>query len=183
MRFPIARAAMAALVLVAVAAAAPRLAWKEYTSADGGFAVLMPADPEIEVETTKTDLGPVEIHSAKCVTESMLCVVKYYDAPSVTDATRDKFLDDNCDGFVRGTNLLQKGERKRLVLGPHPGREVVGETQDGRAQLTARYYVVGKRVYLVMVGSSVDDASSPEVIRYLTSFRLLEIPAGHAPGV
>jgi len=68
------------------------------------------------------------------------------------------------------------------VLGAHPGREVVGETQDGRAQLTARYYVVGKRVYLVMVGSSVDDAGSTDVVRYLTSFRLLAGHEDHVPG-
>lgn len=177
-----ARATLALLLVCAAAApiaAAPGAGWKEYSSAEGGFAVLMPGEPELENATTKTDLGDVAIHTVKCVAGDVLCVVKYYDAPAVTDATREKFLDDNCDGFVRGANLLRKGDARRVALGENPGREVVGETQDGGAQLTARYYVVGKRVYLVMVGSSVDDAASPEVARYLASFRLLERPAAH----
>lgn len=177
----IARAAAVVVACIActAAAATPGTVWKEYSSADGGFAVLLPGEPEIGTETTTTDLGPVEIHSVKCVTDSLFCVVKYYDAPAITDASREKFLDDNCAGFVRGANLLQKGERKALALGGHPGREVVGESQDGRAQLTARYYAVGTRVYLVMVGSSVDDAESAEIAGYLASFRLLERPAAH----
>jgi hypothetical protein len=173
MRTNIARLIAALLVLCAPAWSRTTANWKEFHSADGGFAVLMPGEPEFESATTPTDLGPVEIHTVKCVADEYLCVVNYYDTSSVTDATRDKFLDDNCTGFVQGAGLLQKGDRRAVALGTNPGREVVAETQDGRAQLTARYYIVGKRVYLVMIGTSVDQASSPEVGRYFDSFHLL----------
>ncbi len=170
-----------ALVLTAQIVVRASAAWTEYRSADGRFAILFPGEPQLDSSATTTDLGQVEIHTARCITGDRMCVVTYYDAPSVSDATREKFLDDNCAGFLQGSNLLQKGERKSIALGPHAGREVVGETQDGRAQLTARYFVVGERVYLVMIGTSVDDASSPDVAKYLASFRLLETSGLHEP--
>jgi hypothetical protein len=173
MQRTVARAAAVLAVLLALGAPAGAAGWKEYRSEDGRFSVLLPADPAVESATTDTDLGPVELHTVKCVTDRFLCVVTYYDVRLKTGQSAEAFLEANCDDFTRGANLLQKGDRRAVKVGEHAGREVTGETADGRAQLTARYYLVGTRVYVVMVGTSVDDAELPEVARYLDSFRLL----------
>jgi hypothetical protein len=177
---------VALVALVGATAAFPCRAlaaeWKEFASDEGGFAVVLPDEPKVEAATTPTDLGPVEMHTVKTVTDTMLCSVTYYDVRLDAKRPAGAFLEGTCQDFVRGANLLQKGDVRAVALGENPGREVVGETADGRAQLTARYYLVGKRVFLVLVATSVDDAASTDVARFLDSFRLLDRPAAHQTG-
>jgi hypothetical protein len=153
--------------------AAQALQWKEYRSAEGRFTVLLPGQPALDVKSTETDLGPIKMHTFMCTTDNLYCGVVYYDVPTGVHKSTDQLLEDTCNGFIQGANLTEKAERRSVDIDGHPGREVIGESPDGSFLLMARYYVVDTRVYLVMVGAAIGDASSPEIGRYLDSFRLL----------
>jgi hypothetical protein len=166
-------AVMAAAALAQTGAAAQALPWKEFRSAEGGFAILLPGQPSVETKNTTTDLGPIAMRMFTCTTDSLYCSVAFYDVPEGVRKSPDVMLEDMCNGFVQGAKLAEKAERRKISLGAHPGREIIGESADASFLLLARYYLVKNRVYLVMVGTAVDGASSPEVGRYLDSFRLV----------
>jgi hypothetical protein len=168
--------ALAALVIFAAvpaAGAAPAAQWKEFRSPEGGFVVLLPGEPTLDRKATPTDFGQIDMHMYTVTTANMYCSVAFYDVPAGLNKPVDTLLDDTCNGFVKGANLTEKAERRAIALGSHPGREIIGESPDGAFLLMARYYLVGKRIYLVMVGTAIAEASSPEVGRYLDSFRLV----------
>ena len=176
---PLARrlaAALAALVIAAAvpaAAAPPAAQWKEFRSPDGGFVVLLPGEPSLDRKSMQTDFGAIDMHMYTVASDNMYCSVAFYDVPTGIGKTNDVLLEDTCNGFVKGANLTEKAERRAISLGAHPGREIIGESPDGAFLLMARYYLVGKRIYLVMVGTAIAEASSPDVGRYLDSFRLV----------
>jgi hypothetical protein len=167
--------ARAGAVLPAPQEAAAAPAWSEFRSAEGRFVVTMPATPTPDVKTTDTAVGKIQMHSFSIETPAIYCSVAYYDVPTELplEQSADKFLDSTCDGFVQGGKLSEKVGRRAITLDGHPGRELMGETPDGGFVLLARYYVVGKRVYLVMTGVPVGDGASPQVSKFLGSFRLL----------
>ena len=171
---PLARRAAAALVILAFAAAAPARAaqWKEFRSAEGGFTVLLPGDPSVDKKQMPTDFGPIEMHMYTVTADNIYCSVAYYDVPQGLNKPTDQLLEDTCSGFIKGANLQEKAERRAITLGAYPGRELIGESPDGSFLLMARYYLVNKRIYLVMVGTAIADASSPDIGRYLDSFKL-----------
>lgn len=171
-------ARIAALAVLAISALAPTAGaaqgtqWKEFRSAEGGFVVLMPTQPAIDTKSTSTDAGPIQMHTFMCTTQNRYFSVVYYDVPAGVQKTTDQLLDDTCNGFISGAKLTEKAERRAIDLNGHPGRELIGEAPDGSFLLMARYYLVRDRIYLVMVGSAISDASSPEIGRFLDSFRL-----------
>jgi hypothetical protein len=149
--------------------------WSEFRSDEGRFVVAMPGAPTTETKATDTEVGPIQMHSFSVDAPNIYCSVAYYDVPTDVplEQSADKFLDSTCDGFLQGGKLTEKVDRRTVTIDGHPGRELVGETQDGGFVLLARYYVVGKRVYLVLTGVPVADAASPLVSRFVGSFRLL----------
>jgi hypothetical protein len=172
-----ARTAALAVLAISVLAqstfAAQARQWKEYRSAEGGFVVLLPGQPALDTKSTTTDAGPIQMHTFMCTTENLYCSVVYYDVPAGVRKSTDQLLDDTCNGFIQGAKLTEKAERRTIDLNGHPGRELIGESPDGSFLLMARYYLVKDRIYLVMVGSAISEASSPEIGRFLDSFRLL----------
>ena len=172
---PLARRVAATLAILSIAAAAPVRAaqWKEFRSAEGGFVVLLPGDPSVDKKQMPTDFGPIEMNMYTVTGENIYCSVAFYDVPAGLNKPSDQLLEDTCNGFIKGANLSEKAERRVITLGAYPGRELIGESPDGSFLLMARYYLVNKRIYLVMVGTAIADASSPEVGRYLDSFKLL----------
>jgi hypothetical protein len=169
-------AALAVLTITALApasGAAQARQWKEFRSVEGHFAVLLPGEPSLNTKSTDTDIGPIEMHMFSCTTDDLYCSVTYYDVPAGVHKSADQLLEDTCNGFMQGAKLTEKAERRQIDIDGHPGREIIGESADGTFLLMARYYLVHNRVYLVMVGSAIANASSPEVGRYLDSFHLL----------
>jgi hypothetical protein len=168
--------ALAAIVIAAAvpaAGASPAAQWKEFRSPEGGFVVLLPGEPSLNRKAMPTDFGEIDMHMYTVTTDNMYCSVAFYDVPQGLNKPSDTLLDDTCNGFVKGANLNEKAERRAISLGSYPGREIIGESPDGSFLLMARYYLVGKRIYLVMVGTAIAEASSPEIGRYLDSFRLV----------
>lgn len=153
-----------------VADAAQPTEWKEFQSKEGRFAILMPGSPSLEKQMISSDVGPLDMYSYTVKADDMLCRVIYYDVPPARGEANEALLDETCNEFVKGANLQEKIGRRALALGGNPGREIVGKTPDDAFVLVVRYYLVHRRIYMVTL---IAEASSPDVGRYLDSFRLV----------
>lgn len=171
----------AAIVLVAGSLSASALGsgsgpsvqgWQTYRSTPGRFSVLMPCSPTTETKSTDTDLGPISMQMASCVTSNRFTSVIYYDVPSTVTKTAESLLADTADAFMKGGGFVEKAGRQQITIDGHPGIEIIGESADGQSIVQARYYLVRSRVYLVMVGTAASEVAAPDIGNYFGSFKV-----------
>ncbi len=146
--------------------------WQTYRSAPGRFSVLMPCSPTTETKSTETDLGPIAMQMASCVTSNRFTSVIYYDVPSTVTKTAESLLTDTADAFMKGGGFVEKAGRQQIAIDGYPGIEIIGESADGQSVVQARYYLVRSRVYLVMVGTAASDVAAPDIGSYFGSFKV-----------
>ena len=170
---------LATLAIVAVplswsasASSASLQGWQSYRSTPGRYSVLMPCAPTTETKSTETDLGPIAMQMASCVTSNRFTSVIYYDVPSTVSKTAEQLLTDTADAFMKGGGFVEKASRQQIALDGHPGIEIIGESQDGQSVVQARYYLVRSRVYLIMVGTAASDVAAADVGNYFGSFKV-----------
>jgi hypothetical protein len=161
---------VAVAVLLATAGAA-RADWKERTWAKGKCSVLMPAAP-MEQQSGR---GEIVSHLWIAVDGTTFYVVGFTTWPGFARADKArqrKALAGNRDSTASG----KKGKvifDKELMLGDHMGREVQVETPEG-AVYRVRMYLVGDRLYQVLVQGARAAALGKEADRYLDSFKLVK---------
>ncbi len=86
-------------------------------------------------------------------------------------------LDNARDGLVRGVNGTATNKKNISITGKqqYPGREVTATvTQPKQLEVLARVFLVGKRLYMVMVVGSNQFVTSNEAKEFMKSFRLVE---------
>lgn len=163
-------------------------AWKEFSSAEGGFKVSMPGTPSSKTAEMKTAVGTVQQSTFVFSTGVGAYIVSYVDLPinsadpevvkRALDAGRDNALAQNASN-----KLLSERETS---LDGYAGREWL--VDGGNFVLRARAYLVKGRLYqLVLVTSrgtafmnarpSADPAARTDFYemvsgRFLDSFRL-----------
>src|SRR2546423_834410 len=84
--------------------------WKEFSSAEGRFAILMPGTPKEEIQTNQTDMGQLEIHTFTLQTSVAVYMAAYTDFP-ITVHTQE-LVEKILDGAR--SNLLANNTRKLL---------------------------------------------------------------------
>jgi hypothetical protein len=150
--------------------------WQTFTSQNGHFAVLMPGTPKSEVDSVKTLIGTVDLHSFMVETDDFAYFVAYGDFPPafVQSADTDAMLDGARDGAVADVNGSLVSERRISVQG-FPGRELWIEAtvsnQKGLAQ--ARMILVGNRFYQVLVVGPKERFAESQAERFLNTFQVL----------
>src|SRR5205823_287785 len=148
MRVLCCRAALALVLLAGSAAfaATEEIAWKPFTSKEGGFSVSFPGTPQASTQKVDTALGAIEIHLLVVGRgEDEAYVVSYNDYPA--DATKDP--DTVLTGAQKGALTNMKAElksEKKITLSGHPGREYTGSGENG-TQVNGRVYLVENRLY------------------------------------
>lgn len=147
--------------------------WKEFSSAEGNFAVLMPGTPSYEKKNTATALGPIDMHMFTLnIGRDAAYLVMYSDYPEiVTRAKPDALLDGGRDGALANTKGKLIGEQN-MSLDGFPGREIVIEVP-GKGLLKLRVFLVGRRMFQVMAVGTKEMIEHEDTAKYLTSFRLL----------
>lgn len=128
-------------------------AWTEFSSAQGGFTVLMPGAPNSTAHPLDTPLGEIPQGRSMVLTDSAVYIVNYSDFPvsSEDPAVVKGALDagrDNATAEQPGTKLLSE---KEVVLDGHAGREWLFEGPD--VVLLIRAYFIKGRLYQVMIGA------------------------------
>ena len=164
------------LVVAALLAGCGGTTWTEFSSADGAFSVLMPGTPTEETQTEDTDLGPIDVHLFTFEKGEVAYLVGYnvFPAAVVEAATPAVLLDSARDGqveTVKGT-LVSETE---ITLGTYPGRdlEIQVEGSDGTSSLRSRLFMVGDRLYQLVVGGPKGQSTSADTIKFLDSFELV----------
>jgi len=150
--------------------------WKEFSSKQGKFSVLMPGEPQEQIDDKEfPGVGKGQVHLFSFSNDSGFYLVGYLDIPGLAGQTQAF-----CDGFGKGFldsigEGTAKGARGSVVkdtditIGNSPGKEILIQVPTGLA--TARAYFIKRRGYqLIAVPSGTDGASN--VKKFLDSFKL-----------
>ncbi len=177
MRF---RLALAALLVGALGVrASAQTEWKEFRSKEGAFAVLAPVTPVYRKQTSTTPGGTFDIHFFAATAAPYTYAVSYLDFPQaqIEESGAAAVLEANRDSFAAGVRGKLAGDEK-ISLERHPGRafrvERPGEAPAAGKEYRVRQYLVGNRLYQVIAVSPRAAGSSPDLSRFLDSFKLLK---------
>lgn len=156
--------------------------WVTFNSPEGGFSVLMPTKPEMEVKEVDSAVGKIPLHNFSSSTSDSYFIVSYSDYPVEAAADRrEAVLDGVRDGVIKGTEAELVSEKKLTLSGPggqsatsYPGREFLAKRtiQGNEALLTWRIYLVGRRLYQVAAVVIKTSTAAPDVQRFLASLQL-----------
>jgi hypothetical protein len=158
----------------------PALDWKEFVSAQGGFTVLMPANPEQKEDDDPKIVAVTKIHeiAAKPVGARSFAV-HYYDLP-------DRPINDFLYFTWLKKRLLEKGGQLRtdnaISPAPYPCREVVVDLA-GDQVLVQRVYLAEARVFLLTAEFPKLPAPTPEPQKFFDSFKITSVPKVAKPAV
>jgi hypothetical protein len=144
-------------------------AWKEFTSAEGGFRVLMQGEPKHE---TVRD-SPVPVQKFMVAREDRVYGVNYRrDAGAdMTDLTAEHFLKIVPAKLGGEAKVLRD---QAITLGEHPGREFLYELPDGTYCRTRTYLVKDRLYQVTLVAGNVETLNDAEARTFTDSFQLLE---------
>jgi hypothetical protein len=164
------------LLLVAVTVlpvcADDRPDWKEFTSKEGRFKVLMPGTPKQTKADAESDFGKGVLYMNVAEAGRTMYGANYGDYPAkIKEIPIKQVFDSSRDGAV--ANLEGKlATEKDIKLGKHPGREIQIEVAGGKQIFRARVYLVEQRLYQVVVFGTKATAASKEADKFLDSFKL-----------
>ncbi len=146
--------------------------WIEYRSEEGGFTVLLPAQPEVKTQSTATLAGTVPLTMALTEMKNYAAGVSFNDFPSQVTADPETVLSGGRKGAAQNLKGTVVSE-KPVKLGSYPGTEFVVEAPNNLIY-TARIYVVNDRLYQILFLTSKDQIDQFDVQGFFDSFKLLE---------
>jgi hypothetical protein len=146
--------------------------WKTYTAKQGKFSVLMPGETKLVHNAAIWGVVGQDV-----ATPSTFYSAMYMDFDTIPAEITEQLAQDALDNGVR--NFLVQGKRQlvarsRFTLDGNPGQEI-------RYRLTAkpgftgrsRIFLVGKRLYMLMVETDRETALTNKMDEFLRSFKLL----------
>jgi hypothetical protein len=151
--------------------------WQQIGSQDGRFAVMMPEFPDYDVQDVLTPVGTLKLHIFSVSAEDSVFMAAYNDYPEfiVNSGDAGKMLDGARDGAVSNVSGKLLSESQIRLQG-YPGRELWIEAdvdgQDGLAR--ARIYLVGRRLYQILVAGPKNQFPNHDAERCLNSFILVQ---------
>lgn len=133
--------------------------WKEFTSKEGKFRVLLPGTPQQQDRVLQTPIGAVKTHDFFLQSDVSAYYLSYAEFPNVgaltpqenkemLDSSRNRALSD-------GARLISESD---VLVSGNPGREVIAEKQG--MILRARFVYVDGRLYNVILGVTANTAFS-----------------------
>jgi hypothetical protein len=168
------RGALALLVTALLAACYPELDWREVSSTEGGYAVLLPAKPERATREVMIGDMRLVLHMASVHKNGMAFGIAHATLPSVT-ADGGRLLADARDALVRNIGGRITAERT-VLIGGRPAWEFAAEgTAEGEPmRLAARLLATNDRFYQVVFVGRAGRGTESDVSMFLESFRLLQ---------
>lgn len=147
-----------------------------FTSKEGKFSVAFPEKPAEKTSKVKVGDREVDHHLFTAKQADRAQIVSYVDYDkAVVGEDKDKFL----AGVVERNVVNLKGkvavnEKVSLGKGKHPGRDVRVEMPDKKQLYRAQVFLVGNRLYQVVVLGPEEFVKGKEVDDYLKSFTVEE---------
>ncbi len=165
------------LIVVAVLVSCGTASSKEFRSQEGKFSVMAPLSLEEGDQTVSTQIGQIVAHLFVGEATDIAYVVSYADYPEefVTQSNSDLMLDGASNGAVSNVNgklVIQNV----ISLQNYPGREIVADVKspDGTdGTMKGRLYLVGNRLYQVIVIATKGKVEVTKIDSFLNSFKLL----------
>jgi hypothetical protein len=155
-----------------------------FVSQPGRFRFRFPGKPQLAEQTSNTPSGPLVMHNVLYeAPEGTVYAISYADlsAASVRAAGPDALLEGGVNGLATsgGWTVVSK---KAIKLGPHPGRDVIGDVKVPGAREPGygrtRLFLVGNRIYQIILIGSKSKVTPADFEKHLDSFELLpEAPA------
>lgn len=152
--------------------------WNEFKSPQGEFSILIPGTPTKQTRSVETPSGPLEAHMFLAEQGDVAYMVAYSDYPTmvIRDRSSKLILDGARDGAVANAHGTLVRESVVSLNGNH-GRELEIEPAGGKVTIQARIFLVGHRLYQVMVLTPKGTDFTEDVRKFLDSFTLLpELP-------
>ena len=161
-----------ALALLGMTGAQAQI-WSEVRPEGGRYRVLMPGTPEISKEPIALPDGrTVQMFQAAIETPNAAYLGTHVDYPAdlVRRAPPDTLLDNVRNGSAKGHTLRSE---QRLTISGNPGREYVIARANG-VILVTRSFLVGNRLYQIIVAGRPGVEQQMETRRFLESFTLTQ---------
>ena len=143
----------------------------EFLSPEGGFKVKLSGTPKKQ----KQQVSGIEINTYTVQKGDDTMVVAYSDLPIPLNEPVEKVqdrLDGSRVGMLKNSNAVLVEEDKIQLAGGHPGREIRATLADQKGELRARFWLVGNRLYQVLVTGPPTFTDSTEATTFLQSFEL-----------
>jgi hypothetical protein len=142
---------------------------KEFASAEGKFKILLPGKPEegtvkagktlVKTFTLKTDEGTYRIAYAE---------VKL--PPDEPEEKTQQRLDGVLASMVKDAKAKATKQGRIKLADKHLGRLIEAEQTDGKGLMRGRIYLVGGRLYQIMLVGAPALVSSDQTSKFLNSF-------------
>jgi hypothetical protein len=164
---------LAAAAIVVLAACSPELDWREFTSAEGRFTVMLPARPTRESRELVLAGTKVRMQMVTAQVSGTAFGVGYADLPSAADAART--VSDIRDALTRNLGGRVISERP-VDLDGATGIEfqVAGAAQGSPMRLAARVVAAGNRFYQVVVVGRAERVAGVDLTLFPGSFKLVK---------
>jgi hypothetical protein len=143
--------------------------WAQFSSEEGRFSVLMPEIPEEKTEITDSAHGPYTTHLFIVRDTTSVYLIGWVDYDPSFNFDRRAELDANRDNFVKGINAKLLNTRPTIIDG-YSALEFTAETAD--KIFTSRVYMVGRRPYQIVIGSTKGVDDSVKLNRFFNSFKV-----------
>jgi hypothetical protein len=161
------------VLLVALSAAGcggNDLDWKEVTSPEGGFKVLLPPGAAKLSAEEEPPVGKLTLTTYTVKQHGDGYLVAWADLPPKPPFDPDELL----KGVAKRYNDAEVKSSKAVTLQDNPGREFELETARGR-KVVGRLYVVKNRLYeLIAIGDGPRPPAAGPAEKFFASFQLLD---------
>jgi hypothetical protein len=155
------------LAFVSRAVAQDASTWTRFTSPEGRFSVMMPAEPAREEQSKLVRGRLVMMRFFTAGVGQGVFIVAYADYRM---GNVKQELDANRDSFLKGMQATLISESD-IKLRENPGREIRA-TRD-KVSIRSRIYLVGRRYYQAVAITPATLPANLEADRFLNSFELL----------
>jgi hypothetical protein len=150
--------------------------WQPFNSPEGKFNVLTPSKPKLQIDDVDSPSGKLQYYRFTSVSKIGLFSITYFDHPELPkDAGQIEARIDVIRDGILGSLGGERISEKKIRLFGYPGREfAVKKAEQGSEDLLYqwRIFLVGRRVYQVVVATDRKDSGSPDVAKFFTSFVL-----------
>lgn len=151
---------------------------RAFISAEGGFSIWMPSEPQLQEIIHKSFVGNVVEKTYTSITDSQKFSVSYSRLPSIAIATQSTkaLLHRAKEGFIKDIRAEELSFEKLEFQG-NSARElnfrIVNKDRIIDAVGKARFYLVDKTIYVVMAIESNYDGQEKIIRQFLDSFKFL----------
>lgn len=164
------RAIAILLLISSLATADERKPKYTHTSAEQGFSVGLPGKPKLDTQKLVTVAGTLQVHTTRYDAGSDLVL-----SVTFTEYPKD-FVKVPMDHLFEGMRKEMAGadgrvlKEEKIELESHPGRE--WRIEAGKLVVRARVYLVGTKVYQVMINGSKDAVGGSAAEDLFRTFKL-----------